>query len=137
MRGLRLRTMIATAPLRRLLAVSLKAVGFPSSALGSALPAARGSAIAASRVQHPSARARCSRGQSGRLLESATEGRTLRRDVTMLELVTVVNEHTRTEGEAVATITHMVNSGAVRLCGIFSGACIDLGEVDQPWRPAA
>jgi len=26
----------------------------------------------------------------------------------------------------------MVNSGAVRLCGIFSGARIDLGEIDQP-----
>jgi len=61
----------------------------------------------------------------------------MRRDVTMLELVTVATEHTRTEGEAIATIVHMVNSGAVRLCGIFSGACIDLREVDQPWLPAA
>jgi len=56
----------------------------------------------------------------------------MRRDVTMLELVTAVTEHTRTEGEAIATIVHMVNSGAVRLCGIFSGARIDLGEIDQP-----
>jgi hypothetical protein len=56
----------------------------------------------------------------------------MRRDVTMLELVTAVTEHTRTEGEAIATIVHMVNSGAVRLCGIFSGAGIDLREVDQP-----
>ena len=56
----------------------------------------------------------------------------MRRDVTMLELVTAATEHTRTEGEAIATIVHMVNSGAVRLCGTFSGARIDLGEVDQP-----
>ena len=55
----------------------------------------------------------------------------MRRDVTMLELVTAVTEHMRTEGEAIATIVHMVNSGAVRLCGTFSGARIDLGEVDQ------
>ena len=50
----------------------------------------------------------------------------MRRDVTMLELVTAVTEHTRTEGEAIATIVHMVNSGAVRLCGTFCGARIDL-----------
>jgi len=43
----------------------------------------------------------------------------VRRDVTMLELVTAVTEHTGTEGEAIATVVHMVNSGAVRLCGIF------------------
>jgi hypothetical protein len=61
----------------------------------------------------------------------------MRCDVTMLELVTAVTEHTGTEGEAIATIVHMVNSGAVRLCGTFSGARIDLGEVDQPWVPAA
>jgi len=56
----------------------------------------------------------------------------MRRDVTMLELVTAVTEHTRTEGEAIATIVQMINSGAVRLCGNFSGARIDLREVDQP-----
>jgi hypothetical protein len=55
----------------------------------------------------------------------------MRRDVTMLDLVTAVTEHTRTEGEAIATIVHMVNSGAVRLCGTFSGARIDLGEIDR------
>jgi hypothetical protein len=44
------------------------------------------------------------------------------RDVTMLELLNPVTEHTRTEGEVIATIVHMVNSGAVRLCGTFSGA---------------
>jgi len=48
------------------------------------------------------------------------------RDVTMLELVTVVTEHTETEGEAIATIVHLVNSGTVRLCGIFSGLSIGL-----------
>jgi len=61
----------------------------------------------------------------------------MRRDVTLLELVTAVTEHTRTEGEAIATIVHMVNSGAVRLCGTFSGSRIDLREVDWRWLPAA
>jgi hypothetical protein len=61
----------------------------------------------------------------------------MRRDVTMLELVNAVTEHTRTEGQAIATIVHMVNSGAVRLCGTFSGARIDPREVDRPWVPAA
>jgi len=51
--------------------------------------------------------------------------------------VHAVTEHTRTEGEAISTIVHMVNSGAVRLCGTFSGARIDLREVDRPWLPAA
>ena len=55
----------------------------------------------------------------------------MRRDVTMLELMTALTEHTGTEAEAIATIIHMVNSGAVRLCGTFSGARIDFGEVDQ------
>jgi len=35
----------------------------------------------------------------------------MRRDVTMLELVTAVTEHTRTEGEAIATIVHMGQLG--------------------------
>jgi len=61
----------------------------------------------------------------------------MRRDVTMLDLVNAVTEHTRTEGEAIATIVHMVNSGAVRLCGTFSGARFDLREVEQRWLPAA
>lgn len=61
----------------------------------------------------------------------------MRRDVTMLELVNAVTEDTRTEGEAIATIVHMVNSGVVRLCCTFSGARIDLRGVDQPWLPAA
>ena len=30
-----------------------------------------------------------------------------------------------------------LDAGAVRLCGTFSGARIDLREVDRPWVPAA
>ena len=59
----------------------------------------------------------------------------MRRDVTMLELVNAVTEHTRTEGQAIATIVQMIDSGAVRLCGTFSGARIDFREVDRPWLP--
>ncbi len=45
---------------------------------------------------------------------------------TLLELVTALNDACDTEDEVVATIVHLVNSGAVRLCGIFRGARIDV-----------
>jgi len=43
-------------------------------------------------------------------------------NVTMLELVTAVSEHARTEAEVIATVVHLVNTGIVRLCGNFRGA---------------
>jgi len=37
-----------------------------------------------------------------------------------------VNEEAESEAEVIATVVHLVNSGAVRLCGIFRDARIDL-----------
>ena len=49
---------------------------------------------------------------------------------TLLELVTVVNTQAATEAELIATVVHLVNSGAVRLCGNFRGARFDIGVLD-------
>jgi hypothetical protein len=45
---------------------------------------------------------------------------------TLLELVTAVAEYSDTDDELIATVVHLVNSGAVRLCGSFRGARFDL-----------
>lgn len=53
-------------------------------------------------------------------------------ETTLLDLVTVVSEHAQSEAEILATVVYMVNSGAVRLCGIFKGARFDLdGDVQR------
>ncbi len=48
--------------------------------------------------------------------------------VTLVELLDVVNEFAATDDEAVATIVHMVNSGAVDLIGIARPAA-ELSEL--------
>lgn len=53
---------------------------------------------------------------------------------TLLELVNTVAGHARSDAEVVATIVHLVNSGAVRPCGTFRGARFDL---DDPGTGAA
>ena len=40
---------------------------------------------------------------------------------TLLELVEAVAEFAESDAEIVATVVHMVNSGAVELCGNFRG----------------
>lgn len=50
-------------------------------------------------------------------------------DITLLDLVSAVSEYARTDTEVVATVVHLVNSGAVRLCGTFRGARFDLESV--------
>ncbi len=50
---------------------------------------------------------------------------------TLLELVTVVSDNVATEAELVATVVHLVNSGAVRLCGNFRGARFDIGSFED------
>jgi hypothetical protein len=45
---------------------------------------------------------------------------------TLLELVKAVSDEADTEDEVIAAVVHLVNSGAVRLCGTFRGARIDL-----------
>jgi hypothetical protein len=47
-------------------------------------------------------------------------------EATLLDLVTAVCRYARTDAEVVATVVHMVISGAVRLCGTFKGARFDL-----------
>jgi hypothetical protein len=44
---------------------------------------------------------------------------------TLLELVRVVNEFAASEAEVVATITHLVRSGRVRLRGNFRGSLLE------------
>jgi len=44
------------------------------------------------------------------------------RDTTMLELVTDLTRCGADEDEVVGTVTSLVSSGAVRLCGIFKGS---------------
>ena len=39
---------------------------------------------------------------------------------TLLELVTAVTDEAESEDEVIATVVHLVNSGAVSLCGIRS-----------------
>ena len=45
---------------------------------------------------------------------------------TLLDLVNAICDTGATETEVVATVVHLVNSGAVRLCGNFRGARFDL-----------
>lgn len=52
-------------------------------------------------------------------------------NVTLLELVTLVSRQVGTEAEVVSTVTYLVNSGAVRLCGTFKGCRF---EEDPPSR---
>jgi hypothetical protein len=46
--------------------------------------------------------------------------------VTLLDLVTAVAEYARNDGELIATVVWLVNSGTVRLGGNFRGARFDV-----------
>jgi len=50
-------------------------------------------------------------------------------NVTLLDLVSAVAEHARSDNEVVATVVYMVNCGDVRLCGTFKGARFDLATL--------
>jgi hypothetical protein len=50
--------------------------------------------------------------------------------VTLLDLVTLVSKHARSEAEVIAAVVYMVNSGIVRLAGTFKGARLDPGAVE-------
>jgi hypothetical protein len=56
------------------------------------------------------------------------EGMTMIVETTLLELIEAIQDGTDDDTEVVATVTHLVNSGRVALCGIFRGARIDLGD---------
>lgn len=51
------------------------------------------------------------------------------RNVTLLDLVSAVAEHARTEAEVIATVVYMVNRGHVRVCGTFKGARFKLATL--------
>jgi hypothetical protein len=57
-------------------------------------------------------------------------------NITLLDLVSAVTEYARTDHEVVATVVHLVNRGAVRLCGTFRGARFDLVTLGVPERVA-
>ncbi len=48
----------------------------------------------------------------------------LQGDYTLLDVVNTVSEFSDTEEELLATVTYLVNSGKVRLCGNFAGSTI-------------
>jgi hypothetical protein len=50
-------------------------------------------------------------------------------DVTLLDLVRTVSGYAHSEAEVIATVVHLVNSGAVRLCGNFRGTRFDVDGV--------
>ncbi|MCK6555623.1 hypothetical protein L6Q96_13750 [Candidatus Binatia bacterium] len=50
----------------------------------------------------------------------------MKRKTTLLELVQAVQDYCTTDGEVVAVVMHLVNSGRVVLCGTFSGRRISV-----------
>jgi hypothetical protein len=56
---------------------------------------------------------------------------------TLLDLVSAVSAYARSDAEVVATVVHLVNSGAVCLNGNFRGAQFDLDDLDDLDDPAA
>lgn len=59
------------------------------------------------------------------------------RHTTMLELVTDLSRHARSEEEVIATVVALVNSGAARLCGTFKGQRFDVSPSEVSWCPEA
>jgi hypothetical protein len=55
----------------------------------------------------------------------------MERTITLLDLLSAVSESAGSEREVVATVVHLVNSGAVRLGGTFRGARFDLRRVND------
>jgi len=53
------------------------------------------------------------------------------RNMMMLALVSEVIEQTRNDSETIAVVVHLVNSGAVELCGNFKGTRFDTRSFDD------
>ena len=58
-------------------------------------------------------------------------------NLTLLDLVNAVVDHTPSEAETIATVVYLVNSGGVRLCGNFKGARFDLATLNAARATAA
>ncbi|MBY0275195.1 hypothetical protein K2Z84_07640 [Candidatus Binatia bacterium] len=56
--------------------------------------------------------------------------------VTLRELVTAVSDFAQSENEVVATVTHMINSGQVKLGGSFDGARVEYASRAAVSHPA-
>jgi hypothetical protein len=83
------------------------------------------------RCTRPTVRAGIVLAYDNRELER--EAGIMKATTTLLELVTAVTDEAESEAEVIATVVHLVNSGAVRLCGIFRDARIDLtGSATHP-----
>ncbi|MGH7965007.1 MAG: hypothetical protein ACRERD_24865 [Candidatus Binatia bacterium] len=50
----------------------------------------------------------------------------IKKECTLLELVQSVGEFALSDDEVVATVSYLINSGRVRLCGNFAGAKVAL-----------
>ena len=51
--------------------------------------------------------------------------------VTLLDLVSAISEYARSDGEVIATVVWLVNSGTVRLGGNFRGARFEIAPADR------
>ena len=58
-------------------------------------------------------------------------------DTTMLELVSALSAHIRSEDEVVARVAALVSSGTVRLCGIFKGTRFEASIGEPSWQPVS
>jgi hypothetical protein len=65
--------------------------------------------------------------QVARTLEEVTSQAQARQVLTLLDLVTAVSEAAESEAEVVATVTHLINTGKIRLVGNFQGADVRVG----------
>jgi len=56
---------------------------------------------------------------------------------TLLDVINAVSEFAETNEELVATVTHLVNSGKVKLCGDFAGSRVEILDPDDTQLGAA
>ncbi len=52
--------------------------------------------------------------------------------LTLLDVINAVSEHAQTPDELKAVVTHLVNSGKVKLRGELAGCKIEFGPVPTP-----
>jgi hypothetical protein len=59
------------------------------------------------------------------------------RDTTMLELVSALSAHARSEDDVVAWVVALMSSGAIRLCGVFKGTRFEALIGEPSWQPVS
>ena len=60
--------------------------------------------------------------EGARILETVASPPNPAPTTTLLELVAAVADHSETEAEVIATVSHLINSGRIRRVGNFRGA---------------